>query len=317
MIFDAHSDTWSDVTIKIAKGENNILKRYHYGNLVKGKIGGAIFVIWVEPENYHRALERVREIQDAIKKESEYINDIILIAKSYDDIIKAQKENKIYLFIGFESLISIGDNINLIDEFYDFGARHASLTWNEENQLATGAKGDPNRGLTPLGKKAVKKLQEKGMIVDVSHLNDKSFFDIMDITSAPIIASHSNARALCNCARNLTDEQLKAIRDVNGVIGYNSYKEFTDENPDKQNLDRAVDHIKYIADKIGIDHIGLGFDYNEYFEDEDEPPAINGLENASKSYDLIIKLKEAGFNNEEIEKIEYKNFHRIIKEIVK
>ena len=317
MIFDAHSDIWTDVAVKTSKGENNIIKKYHYDNLIKGKIGGSIFVIWTEPKNYNRALERVREIQDAIKKELEYIDNVILIAKSYDDIIKAQKENKLYIFIGFESLISIDDNINLIDEFYDFGARHASLTWNEENQLATGAKGDPNRGLTPLGKKAVKKLQEKGMIVDVSHLNDKSFFDIMDITSAPIIASHSNARALCNSMRNLTDEQLRAIRDVNGVIGYNSYKDFTDENTDKQTLNRAVDHIKYIADKIGIDHIGLGFDYNEYFEDEEVPPAVKGLENASKSYDIIVKLKEAGFNSEEIEKIEYKNFHRIIKEIIK
>ncbi|AEM21341.1 membrane dipeptidase [Brachyspira intermedia PWS/A] len=317
MIFDAHSDIWTDVTVKISKGENNIIKKYHYDNLIKGKIGGSIFVIWTEPKNYNRALERVREIQDAIKKELEYIDDVILIAKSYDDIIKAQKENKLYIFIGFEGLISIDDNINLLDEYYEFGARHASLTWNEENKLATGARGDSNRGLTSLGKKAVKKMQEKGMIVDVSHLNDKSFFDIMDITSAPIIASHSNARALCNSMRNLTDEQLKAIRDVNGVIGYNSYKDFTDEDTDKQTLNRAVDHIKYIADKIGIDHIGLGFDYNEYFEDEEVPPAVKGLENASKSYDIIIKLKEAGFNDEEIEKIEYKNFHRIIKEIIK
>ena len=317
MIFDAHSDIWTDVAVKTSKGENNIIKKYHYDNLIKGKIGGSIFVIWTEPKNYNRALERVREIQDAIKKELEYIDDVILIAKSYDDIIKAQKENKLYIFIGFEGLISIDDNISLLDEYYDFGARHASLTWNEENKLATGARGDSNRGLTPLGKKAVKKMQEKGMIVDVSHLNDKSFFDIMDITSAPIIASHSNARALCNSMRNLTDEQLRAIRDVNGVIGYNSYKDFTDENIDKQTLNRAVDHIKYIADKIGIDHIGLGFDYNEYFEDEKVPPAVKGLENASKSYDIIIKLKEAGFNNEEIEKIEYKNFHRIIKEIIK
>ncbi|MEI0608262.1 dipeptidase [Brachyspira pulli] len=317
MIFDAHSDIWTDVAVKSSKGENNIIKKYHYDNLIKGKIGGSIFVIWTEPKNYNRALERVREIQDAIKKELEYIDDVILIAKSYDDIIKAQKENKLYIFIGFEGLISIDDNISLLDEYYDFGARHASLTWNEENKLATGARGDSNRGLTPLGKKAVKKMQEKGMIVDVSHLNDKSFFDIMDITSAPIIASHSNARALCNSMRNLTDEQLRAIRDVNGVIGYNSYKDFTDENTDKQTLNRAVDHIKYIADKIGIDHIGLGFDYNEYFEDEEVPPAVKGLENASKSYDIIVKLKEAGFNNEEIEKIEYKNFHRIIKEIIK
>lgn len=316
MIFDAHSDIWTDVTVKISKGENNIIKKYHYDNLIKGNIGGSIFVIWTEPKHYDRALNRVREIQDSIEKELPYINDIILIAKNYDDIIKAQKENKLYIFIGFEGLISIDDNIDLIDEYYDFGARHASLTWNEENKLASGVRGDYNKGLTALGKKVIKKMQNKGMIVDVSHLNDKSFFDVMDITSSSIIASHSNARALCNSLRNLTDEQLKAIRDVNGVVGLNSYKNFVDENKDKQNIDRAIDHIKYIADKIGIDHIGLGFDYNEYFEDEDKP-YIKGLENASKSYDIIKKLKEAGFNSEEIEKIEYKNFHRIIKEILK
>ena len=130
-------------------------------------------------------------------------------------------------------------------------------------------------------------------------------------------ASHSNSRVLCGSLRNLTDEQLKAIRDTKGVVGLNSYKGFIDENKDKQTIERALDHIKYIADKIGIDHIGLGFDYNEYFEDEITPPSVKGLENASKSYDIIIKLKEAGFNNEEIEKIEYRNFHRIIKEILK
>ena len=314
MIFDAHSDIWTDVAVKTLKGENNIIKKYHYDNLIKGKIGGSIFVIWTEPKNYNRFLERVREIQECIKKELEYIKDIILIAKNYDDIIKAQKENKIYIFIGFEGLISIDDNIDLIDEYYEYGARHASLTWNEENKLASGVRGDPNKGLTDFGKKTVKKMQDKGMIVDVSHLNDKSFFDVIDITSAPIIASHSNSRVLCGSLRNLTDEQLKAIRDTKGVVGLNSYKGFIDENKDKQTIERALDHIKYIADKIGIDHIGLGFDYNEYFEDEITPPSVKGLENASKSYDIIIKLKEAGFNNEEIEKIEYRNFHRIIKD---
>ena len=315
MIFDAHSDIWTDVAVKTLRGENNIIKKYHYDNLIKGKIGGSIFVIWVEPKNYSRALDRVREIQNSISNELEYIDDIISIVKSYDDMIKAQKENKIYVFIGFEGLISIDDNIDLLDEYYEYGARHASLTWNEENKLASGARGDYNRGLTELGKKAVKKMQEKGMIVDVSHLNDKSFFDVMDITSCPVIASHSNSRKLCNSPRNLTDEQLKAIRDVNGVVGFNSYKWFIDEDSNKHTIYRAIDHIKYIADKIGIDHIGLGFDYNEYFED-DETPYVKGLENASKSYDIINLLKDSGFNDEEIQKIEYGNFHRIIKEIM-
>lgn len=316
MIFDAHSDIWTDVTEKIKNGENNIIKKYHYNNLINGKIEGAIFVIWTEPKYYNAALERVREIQNSIKKELEYIKDIILIAKNYNDIMEAKKNNKIYVFIGFEGLISIDDNINLIDEYYEFGARHSSLTWNEDNKLASGAGSNSEKGLTELGKKAVKKMQEKGMIVDVSHLNDKSFFDVINMTNSPIIASHSNARKLCDNKRNLTDDQLKAMRDVNGVIGFNSYKNFIDLDKNKQNMDKAIEHIKYIADKIGIDHIGLGFDYNEYLNNDDAP-YIKGLENASKSHNILIKLKESGFNNDEIEKIAHKNFHRIIKEILK
>lgn len=317
MIFDAHSDIWTDVDSKISKGENSIIKKYHYDNLIKGKIEGAIFVIWTEPKNYGRALERVREIQNSIRIELNYCKDIISIAKNYNDIIKAKNENKLYIFIGFEGLISIDDNIDLIDEYYEYGARYASLTWNEENKLASGVKGYSEKGLTPLGRKAIKKMQNIGMIADVSHLNEKSFFDVIKTTSAPIIASHSNAKTLCSSPRNLNDDQLKAIRDIDGVIGFNSYREFVHKNEDMQTIEKGIEHIKYIADKIGVNHIGLGFDYNEYFEDEHIPPAVKGLDNASKSYDIIIKLKEAGFNNKEIEKIEHGNFHRIIKQILK
>ena len=157
-------------------------------------------------------------------------------------------------------------------------------------------------------------MNDKGMIVEVSHLNDKSFYDVVNITDSPIIASHSNSRKLCGSLRNLTDEQLKIIRDLNGVVGFNSYKDFVDEDENKQTIDRGVE--KYIADTIGVNHIGLGFDYNEYFEDEGIT-GVKGLEDASKSYTILEKLKESGFNSDEIEKIEYKNFHRVIKTIIK
>lgn len=319
MIFDAHSDIWTDVTSKISKGENNIFKNYHYNNLKEGKVSGSIFVIWTEPEYKDNPKKRVNEIMDAIKKELEYSKDVLSIVKNYDEMKKAEHENKFYAFIGFEGLSSVGDNLDIIDEYYNFGARHASLTWNEENSLATGTRGNPERGLTSLGKKAVKKMYEKNMILDVSHLNEKSFWDIIDIADFPIIASHSNAKKLCDNVRNLTDEQLKAIRDLNGVVGLNSYKGFIDEDKNRQNIERAIDHIKYMVDKIGIEHVGLGFDYNEYLEIDNfnnNAPFIEGLENASKSYSIILKLKEAGFNEEEINKIAYKNFHKIIKEII-
>ena len=207
-IFDGHSDIWTDVTQRTLKGENNILKKYHLDKLRKGQIEGSIFVIWKDP--YARSMQFV----DSIKKELEYCKDSVLIVRSYENIEKALAENKFYILIGLEGLSSIGENLDLIDFFYDFGARHASLTWNEENALATGTRGNADRGLTELGKKAVKKINQKNMLMDVSHLNDKSFWDVVNVTDKPIIASHSNCRALCDVSRNLTDDQLSKIAEV-------------------------------------------------------------------------------------------------------
>jgi membrane dipeptidase len=319
MIFDAHSDILSDITTKYLNGETDVFRRYHYDGIVKGKVEGSIFVIWVEPEYMDNSYARVIKIMDSLKKDYEYSHDILSIVKSYDEMMTAKKENKFYIFIGLEGLENIKDNLDLIDSYYEFGCRHASLTWNEENMLATGAKGRASRGLTSLGKKAVKKINDKKMILDLSHLNDKSFFDVIDATDKPLIASHSNARKLCDASRNLTDEQLKLIRDLNGVVGFNSYSDFIGNDKDSQTLEMCVNHIKYMCDLIGVDHVGLGFDYLDYFEDGvfgDASSYIKGLENSSKSYNIIEYMLNSGFTKEESEKIAYKNFHKIIKTIL-
>lgn len=328
MIFDAHSDTWTDITCRTLNGETSIFKKYHYDNFIKGKVSGSIFVIWIDREHLGRTRKRTLEIMNAIKEEITYCKDVLSIVKNYDEMIEAQKNNKIYVFIGLEGLDSIKGNIDLIDEYYEFGARHASLTWNERNCLATGAspdstygsitKSDPKDGLTDIGRKATQKILDKNMILDVSHLNDQSFLDVADIAgkaNKPIIASHSNSRKLCSVARNLPDSHLKIIRSLNGVVGINIHKYFIDSDPKKQTIDRVLDHIKYMVDLIGIDHIGLGFDYEDYIS----PPnydSIEGFENASKSATIIEKMLSSGFTNEEVEKVAYKNFHRIIKDIL-
>ncbi|MFA9423399.1 MAG: dipeptidase [Sedimentibacter sp.] len=323
MIFDCHSDIWTDVTIRTLNGENDILNRYHLNKLKKGNVSGSIFVIWIDPPHTDEPYRRSMEIVDSIKKEMEFCKDSFLIAKSYSDIEKAVKENKFYAFIGLEGLSSIGENLNLIDYFYDFGARHASLTWNEENKLATGVKGNPNRGLTDLGKKAVKKINAKKMILDVSHLNEKSFWDLTYEAQGPIIASHSNSRALCDVPRNLTDKQLKKIAELDGVVGLNSFNQFVHKDLDKQNIKVFVNHIEHMAEVMGIDHIGIGMDYCDFLDDssmnsfsEQENSFTIGLEDASKTSDLLNEMEKVGFSKVDIEKVAYKNFHRIIKNVI-
>lgn len=324
MIFDGHSDIWTSVTVKTLKGDSDIIKKYHLNKLKEGKISGSIFVIWVDPPYTSDPYKRSMEIVDSIKKEMECCNDSIILVKCYGDIEKALNENKVYVLIGLEGLSSIGKNLDLIDFYYDFGARHASLTWNEENALATGIKGNPERGLTMVGKNAVKKINKNNMIMDVSHLNEKSFWDVLSITDRTVIASHSNCRALCDVPRNLTDEQLRKIAELNGVVGINSFNQFVHKDPDKQDIEMLVRHVAHMADVMGIDHVGIGMDYCDYLDNSSmnsfssqETSYTRGLEDASKTYNIITEMKKAGFSNDEIERVAYKNFHRIIKDVIK
>lgn len=323
MIFDGHSDIWSDVTIRTLRGETDILKKYHLPRLRKGNIEGSIFVIWVDPPYDNNPSKRTKEVMESIIKEVK-VCDEIAIVKNYDEMLEAKANNKFYIFIGLEGLSSIGEDISKIDEFYDFGARHAMLTWNEENALGTGVQGDSYRGLTSLGKQAVKKIIDKGMIMDVSHLNQKSFWDVINIADKPIIASHSNARALSDVERNLTDEQLIAIKNVGGLVGINSFNRFVSLDLKNQNIDNLVKHIEYIANKIGTEHLVFGFDFFEFmsvdsmksYSDQDTSYTV-GLEDCSKVPDLIKKMKLVGFTDKEIEDISYKNYHNFIKNILK
>ncbi|WP_206458810.1 dipeptidase [Anaerovorax sp. IOR16] len=322
MVFDGHSDIWSDVTIRSLRGETDILKKYHLPRLRKGQIEGSIFVIWVDPPYDKEPFKRTLQIIEAIKKEAAVCNEIAIV-KNYTEMEQAKAEGKFYIFIGLEGLNSIGENLSLIDEYYEFGARHAMLSWNEQNALATGVQGDPNRGLTDLGKQAVKKIMDKNMIMDVSHLNEKSFWDVINIAQSPIIASHSNARVLSNAERNLTDDQLLEIRNLNGLVGINSFNRFVSLDISEQTVDNLLKHIVYICDKIGVEHVGFGFDFFEFMSVDSMRSYSNqntsftvGLEDCSKVPSLLEKMKKVGFHKDEIEAISYKNYHRLIKNII-
>ncbi|MEL7649059.1 MAG: dipeptidase [Sedimentibacter sp.] len=323
MIFDGHSDIWTDVTIKTLNGDSDIVRKYHLNKMKEGNVSGSIFVIWIDPPYTADPWNRATQIVESIKKEAECFKDSVMIAKSYSDIEKAQREGKFYVFIGLEGLSCIGNNLDLIDYFYDFGARHASLTWNEENALATGVRGNPDRGLTELGKKAVQKINNRKMLLDVSHLNEKSFWDLAEATDRPIIASHSNCRALCDVPRNLTDRQLKKIAELGGIVGINSFNEFVHSDIEKQDIRMLVQHIEHMADVMGIDHVGIGMDYCDFLDDssmssfsQQETSYTKGLEDASKTNKLLLEMAKVGFSDKDIEKVAFGNFHRIIKSVI-
>lgn len=162
-------------------------------------------------------------------------------------------------------------------------------------------------------------MEELGMIIDVSHANEKTFWDIYNNTTKPFIASHSNAKSLCNHKRNLTNEQIKAIASRDGVIGINAYKGFVAIDSYKQNLERFVDHIEYIISLVGVRHVALGFDFCEYLYADKKEEEINpqGLENASKAMAVIDELYRRGYSESDIRKIAFENFMRVIETILK
>ena len=327
MIFDGHGDVWTDVTCKrVDLHEKDIFRRYHLEKFRKGKVNGGIFVIWIDPPYDKDPAARSKQIVESIKAEMIDSADILNFVTRYEDFEKGTKAGKINVVTGIEGLSQIGEDIDQIDYLYhEVGARHAMLTWNELNALATGCPQDPNRGLTEAGRKAVRRMEDLGMLLDVSHLNDRSFWDLMSIATTPVIASHSNARSVCPAKRNLTDDMMKEIAKTGGLVGMNSLREFISENREEQTVEKLADHVDYIANLIGVDHIGLGYDFDDYlggealssFSSNLESPSGVGIANEAEAYNLILELQKRGYSQEDLDKIQYKNFYRVFKQVMK
>ncbi len=225
-------------------------------------------------------------------------------------------EDKIGVIIGMEGIAQLEDTIHL-RELYSKGVRHASLTWNEENKYASGLDNLNTKGLTDKGKELLAVMEELGMLVDLAHLNEKSFFDVVNNTTAPIIVSHGNTKAICNHRRNYTDEQLMAIKNSNGVIGICGIGDFIAKEVEFQNVETLVKHIDHAVKTIGIDHVGLGFDFCYYLGDESKDNGVEGLLTIADVPNIFTELKRIGYSKKSIEKIKHLNFERVIKEILK
>ena len=172
----------------------------------------------------------------------------LAVVRTAKEAERARADGKMYAFLAVEGMAAIGEDLSGIDRYHDFGARIGMLTWNEENLLATGVRGDPQKGLSLLGWRAVRRMRELGMVVDVSHLNDGGFWDVMKLARGPVIASHSNCRALCDVRRNLTDDQLRAIRDTGGVVGLNVHHAFVHADPARKAGLNVHKHNALLAD---------------------------------------------------------------------
>lgn len=316
-IFDCHSDTMTDIMTKRRKGEKEIIRRYHTPDYNKGEVGGIMYGLWTDPDMDDHQTSLFRTLGSAFEEFDEM--DTAELAYNSDDVRRIQATGKVAIMLGIEGFDGFKGDISLLHMMYNLGFRHGMLTWNNDNAFAAGIGHiGPGDGLTNLGKEALKVMEDLHMIIDVSHASEKTFWDIMENTTSPVIASHSNAYALCPDKRNLKDEQIKAIAKRGGVIGMNSWSAFIDKHD--ANVDKLAEHAKYISDLVGVEHVCCGFDFCWYLEDEDGEDEENmtpGIGRSSDAQNFLNALSDKGMNNQEIEAIAENNILTAFDKILK
>jgi len=358
------ADTHNDVLLRAMEGEDiSVETRVGHSDLARLKKGGVdiqVFAVWVDPIAFEKKpFKRAKDMIDTLYSIARRNSDKIAVVRNSAEIEKAIAEGKICAVIGVEGGHAIENSIEKLEELYKLGVRYLGLTWNNSTDWASSAFDEttnPDKvkvaGLSDFGKKVVEKMNELGMIVDVSHLGEKAFWDVVKVTKKPIIASHSSVYKLCPHYRNLKDEQIKAIAQTGGVVFVNFYAEYIDSTfntkrkkleekyksqfdsirvlyEHDQNayrrarrqlmqkiaeelrppLDVLIDHIDYIAKLVGVDHVGIGSDFDGISITPLEMDDVTFLPNITK------KLLERGYSTDDVKKILGGNFLRVFKQV--
>lgn len=297
-VFDLHADIGFDVFNH--QKDPNALENRHTSKLLQGDIRAVAMACFFDgSQSWQDMKAMITTLENALNRQQTWHR---LLSKSDFD------SNQPLALLSVEGMCGIRENeTDAIEWMYEHGVRLASLCWNDENFLATGVKGNPLIGLSEAGKNVILKMEQLHMIIDVSHANEKTFWDIMNTSKGLVFATHSNAKTLCNHPRNLTDEQIKAIAKRKGLIGLNSCAYFVHEDIHKADVNELAHHAAYIRDLVGIDTLACGFDFMDFFEDDNRDYVLKGLENASQTQNFLTALQKEGFSDEDIQKICYQN----------
>lgn len=367
IVVDTHADTpqrFLDEKYDIGNADPNDHGHISLDKARAGNLGAEFFSIWVEPNtNQGRFAQHTLDLIDSVYEQAERHPDRMMMAFSVADIERAHKEKKLAALMGIEGGHSIENDLHLLRDFYRLGVRYMTLSWSNTNEWAdsSGDINDPkvehHNGLTDFGRQVVHEMNRMGMMIDISHVSDKTFSDTMATTKAPVIASHSSARALSNHARNMTDDMLRAVTKNGGVVQVNFFNAFIDEDyrkafeaqakdrdaavaasikqqkdagqtPTYVDVDRIerewgakiprpplkslIDNIDHIAKTAGIDHVGLGSDF-----DGVSGATPKGIDSAGDLPKITQALLDRGYSEQDIHKILGGNLLRVFREVEK
>jgi membrane dipeptidase len=365
LVVDTHADTpqrFLDEGFDLGSTDPKDIGHISLDKARRGNLGAEFFSIWVDPDtNQGHFARHTFDLIDSVYEQAARHPDRMMMAYSPADIDRAHKEHKLAALMGIEGGHSIENDIHLLRDYYRLGVRYMTLSWSNTNEWADSsgdiddAKVQHHNGLTDFGKQVVLEMNRLGMLVDISHVADKTFWDAIATTKAPVIASHSSARALVDAPRNMTDEMLRAVTKNGGVVQVNFFNGFIDEDFRKAQIAQAkdmaaaiqkyvdelkaqgkpvnyvevdrierewaakiprpplkslIDHIDHIAKVAGIDHVGLGSDF-----DGVSGATPQGIDSAADLPKITQALLDRGYSAEDIKKILGGNLMRVFREV--
>ncbi|MGH7453214.1 MAG: dipeptidase [bacterium] len=308
-------------------------------------------------EGHTKAKEHALKLIELTKKMAADNPDLAEIALTPEDAYRIEKAGKRAIFMGMENGYPLGKDLSNVQMFYDLGVRYITITHTRNNELGDSSTDEKKEweGLSPLGEQVVKKMNRLGIMIDISHVHDDLFWDVIALTKAPVIASHSSARALCDHARNMNDEMLKAVKKNDGVVQVcllGSYIKTMPQNPEREEalkplqeklraarrgelsdeearkvreefqavnakypanrptVQDAADHIDHMVKVMGVDHIGVGSDF-------DGGGGLIGIDDVSEMLNLTKELLKRGYSEKDIQKIWGGNLMRVFAEVIK
>jgi membrane dipeptidase len=329
-ILDAHNDYALAMAKRRRDGIYDSLRTYWLPRFRDGGVNVVVSPVYIGsaylPEG---ALRQAIEVIDGLFIEIEDNHDDIELARSFADIERITAAGKVAAILAFEGAEPLGQDLAALRLFYQVGLRMLSFTWMRRTAFGDGTWENETRGgLSRLGREAVREMNRLGIIVDVSHASDQTTWDILETSVKPVIASHSNARAVRDHLRNVTDEMIRAIAASGGVVGVVAVSRFvTDGTP---TLAKWVDHIEHIAGVAGIDHVGIGADFAHHLYEigasqeivawrpEGAVSHVPFMEmlNPDDLPGLTAELRRRGFCEADLAKIYHENFLRVMREVL-
>ena len=319
MVIDAHLDLGGIVYNNRIADKTEVLKELFLEDFRKIGVNFVIASIFVENEFIDMALKQGLLQIEALKSDIKECDDFVLI-KNSDDMKKAVKEQKIGLILSLEGLEPIHRELELLNTFYELGVRGFGVTWARRNLVADGSYfRHPEEGvlggLTPFGIKVMKRAEELGLFIDLSHINDVGFSDVFKYTNNPIITSHSNARAVNEMPRNLSDDQIKEVAKRGGVIGVNAYTSIVSLDESKQNISGLCDHIDHLVKTSSDKNVGFGFDLcTKYYNNG---KILDVLKSHEETILVTQELLKRGYSEESIKNILGLNFYEYLLKMLK